>query len=165
MSQSRLSAGVSQDFGFGKTLSSPPLAHNERSLQGCGIRLLSLFPHIAAAHPFVACPASTCPATRHIADAECEEDEKEDEKKDEKKDEKEDGLVWAHSGGWQQQHWQRVNIGQRRIRRVYPTHPRLSPPTYKPLGQQHAAIRHQLSCQPGAGSSSNLYECGQFPCQ
>ena len=46
-----------------------------RGFQGCGIRLLSSFPHITAAHPFVGCPASTCPATRHIVDGECEGDE------------------------------------------------------------------------------------------
>ena len=71
-----------------------------RGFQGCGIRLLSSFPHITAAHPFVGCPASTCPASRHIADGECEEDE-------------------TQSG----EQRQRVNIGQRRIRRVYPAHP------------------------------------------
>ena len=129
--------------------SSPPLPHNERSrgFQGCGIRLLSSFPHITAAHPFVGCPASTCPATRHIADAECEE---EDEKEDEK-----DGLVGAHSGA-ACQYWATSD-------QTCLSDP--PPPTYKPLDQQHAAIRHQLSCQPGAGSSSNLYECGQFRCQ
>ena len=54
------------------------------------------------------------------------------------------GRAHTASGGQQQ----RVNIGQRRIRRVYPAHPPpSSPASYKPLCQQHAAIRHQLSCQ------------------
>ena len=80
------------------------------SFQGCGIRLLSTFPHITAAHPFVGCPASTCRATRQITDGECERDEKDGS-----------GLVGTHSGH------RRVNIGQRRIRRVDPTHPRPPP--------------------------------------
>ena len=90
----------------------PPLPRRRDfppSFQGCGIRLLSTFPHITAAHPFVGCPASTCRATRQITDGECERDEKDGS-----------GLVGTHSGH------RRVNIGQRRIRRVDPTH--LRPP-------------------------------------
>ena len=123
-----------------------------RGFQGCGIRLLSSFPHVTAppTHLWAVQPLPVHPATRQITDVECEGDEK-------------DGSGHTASGGQQQ----RVNIGQRRIRRVYPTHP---PALLARLVQ---TIMPTTCCNTspivlsatGGGSSSNQYECGQLRCQ
>ena len=49
-----------------------------RGFQGCGIRLLSSFPHVTAppTHLWAVQPLPVHPATRQITDVECEGDEK-----------------------------------------------------------------------------------------
>jgi hypothetical protein len=70
---------------------------------------------------------------------------------------------WAHtaSGGHR-----RVNIGQRRIRRVDPTHPRPPPRINHYANNMLQYVTNCLVSAPGAGSSvSNVYECSQLRCQ
>ena len=93
----------------------------------------------------MACPACiSCPASRQVADAH-----------DTRMMIIKADPIWSVGTHC----WQPVsilgNVGSDLF--ISPTRPD------KPLCQQHSAIRQQLSCQPGAGSSSNLDECGNFP--
>ena len=118
--------------------SPPPQPHNERSCRDFPPRFPGLWhpttflvsARYSSAHPFVGCPASTCPATRHIADGECEGDEEDGS-----------GLVGSSNGSVSIL----GNVGSDVF--IPPTLPPSSSASYKPLCQQHAAIRHQLSCQ------------------